>query len=140
MPSASPTTALDELWAAPASVLCRPASSLVVFLQYGVRYYVYVDNAGVVGSNAEEVTQSLKQICGTLDNMVLNAHVVQTPQVVAEALAVDLDGLRGRCRTPDPKYRRLDCCLRCLHLLPSDKPGPSRVASGICHFSAILHL
>eukprot|EP00973_Karenia_brevis_P060742 8447247-Karenia_brevis.AAC.1 len=61
----------------------------------GCRYYVYVDNVGVLGIVRKDTADTLKQVCAGMESIGLSMHEIEPTNEKLEPLGVELD-LAGR--------------------------------------------
>eukprot|EP00973_Karenia_brevis_P093058 12415417-Karenia_brevis.AAC.1 len=52
----------------------------------GVRYYVYVDNVGVLGIERKQTADTVKQVCAGMDGIGLTMHEVELTNKSLEPL------------------------------------------------------
>ena len=62
------------------------------------RFYLYIDNAGVVGLEKEVVTERLQKYCNQLDWAGLTTHEVEVTNTCADILGWRLDCQRKQTR------------------------------------------
>ena len=78
------------------------------------RYYIYVDNVGVLGPQSKQVTAAVEGACDYLDAANLSTHERQEGWKVSENLGVVLDGEKLCARPTEKRYWRIRLGLRWL--------------------------
>ena len=102
----------------PESAMTDRGPAPVLQLGADPRFYLYIDNAGIVGLEKEGVTARLHDACETLDSCGLVTHEVEVSNVETEMLGWRL-GCRRKCTSITSKrYYRLRKTLTWLLALP----------------------
>ena len=103
-----------------------------------LRYYVYVDNVGIMGTDKVQVDTAMKEVALHLDSHGLKTHEKEPAATVIEALGVELDGERHRVRLSSSRYWRLDSALRWALSRRTLRGDQLEVLLGHCTFAAMV--
>ena len=79
-----------------------------------LRFFVYIDNIGVIGKNADEVNDRMRRIKEMLERCGLKTHDHEVAALQQDVLGVTLDGSKRVTRASSVRYCRVRCLLRWL--------------------------